>query len=129
MVIPQPGVVVGLDVGGTTINATVLDGFGSFLVPGLQETPSCVLDGPDATIDALADALDGALASTDLRRPAVRAVGLDTPGPASATGVISSKGATNFNQAEWHGYDIRGGLAERLGIPVVYTNDANAASL
>ena len=88
-----------------------------------------MLDGPDATIAALADALDGALAGTDLRRPAVRAVGLDTPGPASATGVISSKGATNFNQVEWHGYDIRGGLAARLGIPVVYTNDANAASL
>jgi glucokinase len=129
MVIPQPGVVIGLDVGGTTINATVLDGFGSFLVPGLQETPSCVLDGPDATIAALADALEGALASTNLRRAAVRAVGLDTPGPASATGVISSKGATNFNQVEWHGYDIRGALASRLSIPVVYTNDANAASL
>jgi predicted NBD/HSP70 family sugar kinase len=129
MAIPQPGVVVGLDVGGTTINATVLDGFGSFLVPGLQETPSCVLDGPDATIHALATALDVALDSTNLRRPAVRAVGLDTPGPASATGVISSKGATNFNQLEWHGYDIRGALAAELGIPVVYTNDANAASL
>jgi glucokinase len=129
MVIPQPGVVIGLDVGGTTINATVLDGFGSFLVPGLQETPSCVLDGPDATIEALSGAMEGALATTNLRRAAVRAVGLDTPGPASATGVISSKGATNFNQVEWHGYDIRGALAIRLGIPVVYTNDANAASL
>jgi len=27
---------------------------------------------------------------------AVKAVGLDTPGPASGDGVISSKGATNF---------------------------------
>src|SRR4029450_12964283 len=57
------------------------------------------------------------------------AVGLDTPGPASADGVISSKGSTNFNQPEWRGFDIRGALETKLGLPVVYTNDANAAAL
>jgi glucokinase len=123
------GVVVGLDVGGTSINATVLDGFGAFLVETLQETPSRVLEGPAVTVEALAAALDGVLAGTGLRPAAVRAVGLDTPGPASADGVISSKGGTNFNQPEWHGFDIRGALAARLGLPVVYTNDANAAAL
>jgi glucokinase len=125
----QPGVVVGLDVGGTSINATVLDGFGTFLVARLHETPSRVLEGPRVAVEALAAALDGVLASTGLRFAAVRAVGLDTPGPASADGVISSKGGTNFSQPEWHGFDIRGALAARLGLPVVYTNDANAAAL
>ncbi len=51
------------------------------------------------------------------------------PGPASATGVISSRGATNFNAPEWRGFDVRGALQHRLGLPVVYTNDANAAAL
>ena len=125
----NPGVVVGLDVGGTSINATVLDGFGAFLVEALHETPSRVLEGPTVAVEALASALDGVLASTGLRPAAVRAVGLDTPGPASADGVISSKGGTNFNQPEWHGFDVRGALAARLGLPVVYTNDANAAAL
>jgi predicted NBD/HSP70 family sugar kinase len=124
-----PGVVVGLDVGGNSINATVLDGFGVFLVEALQETPSRVLEGPAVAVEALAAALDDVLVSTGLRHEAVRAVGLDTPGPASADGVISSKGGTNFNQVEWHGFDIRGALASRLGLPVVYTNDANAAAL
>jgi len=59
----------------------------------------------------------------------VRAVGLDTPGPASATGVISSKGSTNFSQAAWHGFDVRGALERRIGLPVFYQNDANAAAL
>jgi predicted NBD/HSP70 family sugar kinase len=59
----------------------------------------------------------------------VRAVGLDTPGPASGEGVISSKGATNFGHAGWRGFDIRGALAERLGLPVIYNNDGNAAAL
>jgi glucokinase len=59
----------------------------------------------------------------------VRAIGLDTPGPASADGVISSKGATNFGEAPWRGFDIRGALQERMGLPVVYNNDGNAAAL
>jgi glucokinase len=59
----------------------------------------------------------------------VRAIGLDTPGPASADGVISSKGATNFGDAGWGGFDIRGALAERTGLPVIYNNDGNAAAL
>jgi glucokinase len=125
----NPGVVVGLDVGGTSINATVLDGFGVFLVETLHETPSRVLEGPAVAVEALAGGLAGVIESTGLRPGAVRAVGLDTPGPASADGVISSKGGTNFNQPGWHGFDIRSALADRLGLPVVYTNDANAAAL
>jgi glucokinase len=125
----SPGVVVGLDIGGTATNATVLDGFGRFLVEDLCETPSRVLDGPPAALDSLREAFDAVLARTGLPATAVVAVGLDTPGPASADGVISSKGSTNFNQPEWRGFDIRAALATKLGLPVVYTNDANAAAL
>jgi glucokinase len=59
----------------------------------------------------------------------VGAVGLDTPGPASADGVISSKGATNFQQRGWWGFDVRGALEASIGLPVVYNNDGNAAAL
>lgn len=122
-------VVVGLDMGGTSLNATVLDGAGRFLVDRLIETPSRVREGPDATIAALGQALDRALVLTGTDRASVAAVGLDTPGPASATGVISSRGATNFSDPPWHGYDIRGALEDRIGLPVVYNNDGNAAAL
>ena len=120
---------VGLDIGGTATNATVLDGFGRFLVDDLCETPSRVLEGPPAALEALREAFEGVLALTGVPAGAVVAVGLDTPGPASADGVISSKGSTNFSQPEWRGFDIRGALAAKLGLPVVYTNDANAAAL
>ena len=122
-------VVVGLDNGGTTNNATVLDASGRFLVDHLVETPSLVQEGPAVAIDALAKAMDNVLELTGTPPAAVRAVGLDTPGPASVDGVISSRGATNFAQPEWHGFDVRGALEARLGIPVVYNNDANAAAL
>ena len=48
-------VVVGLDNGGTAINATVLDCTGRFLVDRLVETPSRVGEGPAVAIEALND--------------------------------------------------------------------------
>ena len=126
---PDSWVVVGLDNGGTSNNATVLDASGRFLVDRLVETQSSVQEGPDVAVEALVQALDHILEQTGTARTSVRAVGLDTPGPASADGVISSKGATNFSQPAWHGFDVRGALEARLELPVVYNNDANAAAL
>ena len=122
-------VVVGIDNGGTSNNATVLDASGRFLVDRLVEMPSLVTEGPEVAVDAMARALDNVLELTGVQQDAVRGVGLDTPGPASADGVISSKGATNFAQPAWRGFDVRGALEARLGLPVVYNNDANAAAL
>jgi predicted NBD/HSP70 family sugar kinase len=80
-------------------------------------------------VEALAAALDNVLELTGRTRGSVHAVGLDTPGPASADGVISSKGSTNFSAPAWRGFDFRGAVEARLGLPVIYNNDANAAAL
>ncbi len=122
-------VVVGLDNGGTSNNATVLDSEGNFLVERMVETPSDVQQGPKVAVEALASAFDNVLELVGTTREAVRAVGLDTPGPASAQGVISSKGSTNFSAPAWRGFDFRGAVEARLELPVVYNNDANAAAL
>ena len=125
----EEGVVVGLDNGGTANNATVMTPSGEFLVDRLVEVPSRVTEGPDVAVNSLVEALDAVLALLEMDRSEVRAVGLDTPGPASADGVISSRGSTNFGHAGWRGFDVRTALEERLGIPVVYNNDGNAAAL
>jgi glucokinase len=122
-------VVAGLDTGGTTINATVLDSAGKFLVEEMAESPSLVRDGPELAIDSMARALHDVLGLVGVARSEVRAVGLDTPGPASADGVLSSRGSTNFVNPEWHGFDVRRALEDRVGFPVVFNNDANAAAL
>lgn len=122
-------IVVGLDNGGTSNNATILDAGGSFLVDGLVETPSRVLEGPAVAVEALSGALDHVLELTGCSRADVHAVGLATPGPASADGVLSSKGGTNFSMPAWWGFDIRTALQERVGLPVTYNNDGNAAAL
>lgn len=121
--------VVGVDCGGTKDAGTVLRQDGKFLVDRLIESPSRVLEGPAAAVAALAEAMEAALEEARVDRALVRAVGLDTPGPASATGVIARRGATNFSGPEWRGFDIRSALEDRVGLPVAYMNDANAAAL
>jgi glucokinase len=122
-------VVVGLDNGGTAINATVLDTTGRFLVDQLVELPSRVAEGPVVAIEALAESFTAVLGLTGTAAHTVRAVGLDTPGPASADGILSMRGAVNFVDPAWRGFDVRSALEARLGLPVIYNNDANAASL
>jgi glucokinase len=126
---PGEWVVVGLDNGGTANNGTILDSGGRFLLTEMAEVPSNVREGPDKAIQSLVDSVEQVLALTGVPMASVRAIGLDTPGPASGDGIISSKGATNFGHAGWRGFDIRGALAERIGLPVIYNNDGNSAAL
>ncbi len=122
--------VVGIDCGGTKNAGTVLGPDGDFRIHRLLESPSRVHEGTEIAIAALETAMDAALAEAGIEREDVRAVGLDTPGPVSATGVISRRGSTNFNAPEWRGFDVRTAFEEQIGIPVVYTKlDGNAAAL
>lgn len=121
--------VVGLDNGGTANKFTVMSHSGEFLVDRLIELPSRVTEGPAAAIAALVEAFDAALALAAVDRADVLGVGFDTPGPATADGVISSRGGTNFAHADWRGFDFRSALEDALGLPVVYSNDGNAAAL
>jgi glucokinase len=122
-------VVVGLDNGGTKNNATVLDATGRFLVTHLVESPSRVTEGPDIAVEALSASYADILQRTGTAPSTVRAIGLDTPGPASADGVVSSKGSTNFAHLGWRNYDFRSAVEAKLGLPVIYNNDGNAAAL
>ena len=122
-------VVAGVDLGGTAINYTFLDQQGQFRIEGLCEHPARSVEGPEICLGQIADGLARAAEQAGLRVENVVAIGLDTPGPASSTGVLSRRGSTNFVHADWAGYDIRAGLEARLGRPVTYLNDGNAAAL
>ena len=122
-------VVVGLDNGATSNSATVLDGLGRFLVSKLFESPSRVREGPEVAVGALVESLQKVLELTGTERASVRAVGLGTPGPASADGVICSPGAPNFYEPRWQGFDVRSALEAHIGLPVIYSIDGNAAAL
>ena len=122
-------VVAGVDLGGTAINYTLLNQQEKFLIEGLFEHPALAKQGPDVCLQQIADGLKLAAEKAGVALDDVVAVGLDTPGPASATGRLSARGSTNFVHPKWAGFDIREGLAHKLAKPVSYLNDANAAAL
>ena len=121
--------VAGVDLGGTAINYTLLNDEEKFLVEGLCEHPALARQGPEVCLRQIADGLKVAAEKAGVSLDDVVAVGLDTPGPASASGQLSARGSTNFVHPNWAGFDICQALAHKLGKPVCYLNDANAAAL
>jgi glucokinase len=122
-------VVAGVDLGGTAVNYTLVDQQEKFLIAGLCEHPALSKQGPAVCLGQIADGLQIAADSVGVLLADIVAVGLDTPGPASAAGQLSARGSTNFVHTRWAGFDIREGLAHKLGKPVTYLNDGNAAAL
>ena len=122
-------VVAGVDLGGTAINYTLVNQEEKFLIEGLCEHPALSKQGPEVCLKQIEDGLKIAADKAGVALTDIVAVGLDTPGPASASGQLSARGSTNFVHPDWAGFDIREGLAKRLGKPVSYLNDGNAGAL
>jgi predicted NBD/HSP70 family sugar kinase len=122
-------IVAGIDLGGTAINYTFLTATGSFLVETLCEHPSRAKDGPELCLRQIVDGLERAADIAGVSLADVDGVGLDTPGPASADGVLSARGSTNFLHPDWKQFDLRAAVWQALKKPVAYLNDGNAAAL
>ncbi len=122
-------IVAGVDLGGSAINYTFLNEREEFLIEGLCEYPSRSREGPEVCLQQITDGLKIAAEQAGVQLSDLTAVGLDTPGPASAAGVLSAKGSTNFVHPNWAGFDIRAGLERLVGKPVTYLNDGNAGAL
>ncbi|HWF48649.1 MAG TPA: ROK family protein [Bryobacteraceae bacterium] len=119
----------GIDLGGTAINYTFLDNGEHFLIEALCEHPARSKEGPAVCLNQIAEGLACAASQAGIGLENIAVIGLDTPGPASAAGIFSARGSTNFVHPEWSGYDIRTNLEQRLGKPIVYLNDGNAGAL
>jgi predicted NBD/HSP70 family sugar kinase len=122
-------IVAGIDLGGTSVNYTFVDERENFLIEKLCEHPARAREGPDICLSQIAEGLEIAANRIGRSSAEIVAIGLDTPGPASATGVFSARGSTNFVHADWCSFDIRQGLERKLAKPVLYLNDGNAGAL
>jgi glucokinase len=122
-------VVAGVDLGGNAINYTLINAQEQFLIEELCEYPARSREGPEICLQQIADGLKVAADKAGVAQADIVVVGLDTPGPASAAGVLSARGSTNFVHPNWASFDIRDGLAKKLGKPVTYLNDGNAGAL
>jgi predicted NBD/HSP70 family sugar kinase len=122
-------IIAGIDLGGTAVNYTLLDENEKFLIDGLCEHPARSKEGPDICLQQIADGLEVAASKAGISVRDIASAGLDTPGPASAEGVFSARGSTNFVHTNWSNFDMCAGLKAKLGIPVTYLNDGNAGAL
>jgi predicted NBD/HSP70 family sugar kinase len=122
-------IIAGIDLGGTAVNYTLVDFEGRFLIEDLCEHPARSIEGPEICLRQIADGLAIAAGRAGVALDDVVMVGLDTPGPASAIGVLSAKGSTNFVHPAWAGLDLPASLSAVLRRPVTYLNDGNAGAL
>ncbi|HVV10228.1 ROK family protein [Amycolatopsis sp.] len=108
---------VGLDVGGTSVRAAVVDGQGSILDTARVGTPS--------DESALEDAISGVVDELRNRHDEVGAVGL-----AVAGFVASDRRTVMFApHLAWRAAPVADRMAKRIGLPVTLEHDANAAAL
>jgi glucokinase len=114
----------GIDLGGTKIQAVVVDGHSAVLGQARHPTPT--EGGPADVADALAAALREAAAAAGLEPSALHGVGVGSPGAIDAdAGTVS--GARNL--PGWAGtYALAATLGEQLGTPVALGNDVQVAT-
>lgn len=113
-------VVLAVDVGGTKIEAGVVDGAGRILSDARVPTPET--SDPDEVFDALGSAVE-AVCSARAESPLICGVGCG--GPMAPHGETVSP----LNIPAWRHFPLRQRLSDKLGIAVVVDNDAKALAL
>jgi glucokinase len=107
---------IGVDIGGTKVAAGVVNDEGTIIAMTRRDTPA---DDPIRTADVIADAVRELTANHE-----VAAVGL------GAAGFVDAARSTVMfaPNLAWRDEPLRAAMKERLGLPAVVENDANAAA-
>ena len=114
----------GIDLGGTKIQAIVMDGTHSVVGSAREATPT--RGGPKDVADTMAAVLRAAGAAAGIEVAHLAGVGVGSPGAIdAATGTVTSAG----NLPGWSGsYPLASALADILGIEVALGNDVTVAT-
>ncbi|MFP8904562.1 ROK family glucokinase [Streptomyces atacamensis] len=109
------GLTIGVDIGGTKIAAGVVDEEGAILETSTVPTPSTA----EGVIDAIAEAVRTVSTGHE-----IEAVGI------GAAGYVDDKRATVLfaPNIKWRSEPLKDKVEQRVGLPVVVENDANAAA-
>jgi glucokinase len=120
------GVRGGIDLGGTKIQAVVVDDE-HHAVRGQARRPTPQSGGPPAVADAMVGTLVEAAAQAGLSTVELLGVGVGSPGEVdTAEGTVARAGNLDNWQAP---FALGTALSERLGAPVVLDNDVDSAVL
>jgi len=113
----------GIDLGGTKIEAVVVDARNNVLGSARKPTPN--IGGPPDVAAQLAAAVTEAARAAGLEVASLEGVGVGSPGVVDPEGRVS--GARNLSG--WEGtFDLAGVLAKKLGTPVRVGNDVQVAT-
>jgi glucokinase len=114
----------GVDLGGTKIEAIIVDGRHNLLGSARRPTPTD--GGPQAVADAIIEAVREAASSAGVPMANLKGVGIGSPGVVDeATGTVSSAG----NLPDWDGsFPLGATVAHDLGVPVFVGNDVQVAT-
>lgn len=114
---------LGVDVGGTSIKVGLVDDLGRVLV--FESLATREADGPPAAMQRVTELLRQFTDLLGLGTGDVAAIGLGAPGPMDlAAGTLVAPPQL----PSWWNFNLRDCLAELTGLPVAFTNDANAAA-
>ena len=123
-------IVAGVDLGGTAVNYTLIDGEEQFLIEGLCEHPALSKQGPDICLQQIEDGL--AIAAAQGRHCALRhrcrRASIRPARPARlafSAPAVPPTSSIPTGRATISALD----LEQRLGKPVNYLNDGNAGAL
>jgi len=117
---------LGLDLGGTNVKAGITDAEGKLIAKISTPTGS---QGEDLTADKVITTMIKAghqvMESAGLKKNAIAAVGILSPGQASLTEGIVYRSA---NFPKWRNVKLRSQVSKGLNLPGILENDANAAA-
>ena len=113
---------VGIDLGGTNVKIGCFDEKLNILNKTSAAT-ECDM-GPDFVIDRIVEAVNNSLAEIPADIKEVKALGIGVPGPSNLSKGIMVAAP---NMPKFKNVPIRDILSKRLGKPVAFENDANAA--
>jgi len=115
---------VGLDVGGTTMKAAVVDHEGK-VYPSVS-LPTLPERGQEAGLQTMCETIEQAIAAAKLTISDITAIGVATPGLMDIKlGLILDPP----NLKPWRNVEVPKHISKKLGKPVAFQNDANAAAM
>lgn len=118
----KSSLVIGVDVGGTKIAASLVNDEGKIINPARCPT---VISSPDATLDSISNLVLQLITANDIDRGQITGVGLGIPGLIDAQNGVGIA-SVNLN---WQNVPVKEGLEKRLSLPCFIENDVKAAAL
>jgi glucokinase len=119
----SPQLFVGLDVGGTTMKAAVVDDAGKAFAPVVLPTEAS--EGQEHGLNQMCEAIRQAIATAGKTIRDIAAIGVATPGTMDIpAGIILDPP----NLRPWKNVPVRKHIEDAFRLPTAFQNDANAAA-